>query len=97
MYANSDIDALMLDYVEKDMKNIPLEDKWHVSREYKINIASLLFMNTVKKLRHGLDILDSRIITSISGRISSFQNSDDNRPVWNLVRVHRYSSQKSKV
>jgi hypothetical protein len=90
-YSNSHIEPLLEIYIEKDFVDVPEKDEWGITKDMKINSAGKAFVNTIQKLKDGLDILDYRMVTSITGRISSFQSHLNlpNKQVWNIITVHR--------
>ena len=91
-YDDSDISTLLESYIEKDFINVPIIDEWDITKECKIDEARSSFVTTIQRLKNCLDILDYRTITSISGRISSYQSylkSDGKKQVWNIITVYR--------
>jgi hypothetical protein len=89
-YNDSHILPLLELYIEKDFVDVPEKDEWEITKDMKIDSAGTAFVKTIQKLKDGLDILDYRTVTSITGRISSYQ-SKQNKQIWNLLTVHRCS------
>ncbi len=97
IYADSDVECLMLDYVERDLYKVQNPTALMKTREQQIESTKTEFMSIVSKLRNALDVLDHFIVTSITGRCLSNQTYKQSTSVdpslcerkWNLIVVHR--------
>lgn len=90
IYSNTtdeELEIIKNNFIEQDLLDAP-KDEWH-SIEHNRKYMDKDFDVLVKKLKNGLDILDSRYIISISGRILSKQSNNPSKPIWNSVTVFR--------
>ena len=85
IYQNDDIQEIIQNFLNKIKTKRVQHPKFNQCRENEYLAENIL--NTINKLRNALQVLDSRMITNIGGKVAHY--IDPEIPQWYLIQVWR--------